>query len=200
MQNPSLRTPLGVLAAGLVIIAVLLRPEQQQVANSQSYGAPATTSPTADPYGAPATNTPATQAQPTASQAGATPATTGASPTSAAATLAPTATTRPTAAQPTAAPIAPTATPTPSTQVCAPGQTLYIVGSAPARAALLLYFGQRAVGGGSAEASGRYSIPLRVGDEKPGDYEIIVRVRGSMQELQRTHCTVPIVPTPTATP
>lgn len=200
MRQSSLRTPLGVLAAGLVIILVLLRVEPQQTASSQSYGEP-TVGATADPYAAPAAPTASApgQVQPTAAPAQVQPTAAPAQvqPTVAMPTL-PTATLRlPTQ---TATTVTPSLTPTPTALICAPNETVYIAGTAPARAALLLYFNERAVGGGSAEPSGRFAIPLKVGEEKAGQYTIEVRVRSSMQLVLQTQCTVPIMPTPAPTP
>lgn len=95
---------------------------------------------------------------------------------------------------------APTVTPTPLDQLaCVPGVPISITGQAPARAPLLLYFDQRAVGGGSASPNGDYSLTLLVGRERAGTYQVTVRVRGSAQVLRQLTCTVP-APTPLPTP
>ncbi len=201
MRQSSLRTPVGVLAAGLVIILVLLRVDPQQTANSQSYRAPVASA-TADPYAAPAAPTASTpgQVQPTSApaQVQPTPLATSVAPSVATPTTLATATVPPTARPATT--VAPTLTPTPAALICAPNETVYIAGTAPARAALLLYFNERAVGGSSAEPSGRFAIPLKVGEEKAGQYTIEVRVRSSMQLVLQTECTVPAMPTPAPTP
>ncbi|MBK9941716.1 MAG: hypothetical protein IPP13_08885 [Kouleothrix sp.] len=93
---------------------------------------------------------------------------------------------------------APTPSPTPSNELtCAPGVPVLISGSGPARAPLLLYFDQRAVGGGSAGATGEYALKLIVGQERPGQYRVTVRVRGSSRVLRELTCIVPsVAPTP----
>jgi hypothetical protein len=72
-----------------------------------------------------------------------------------------------------------------------------ITGQGPPRAAFLLYFGQRVVGGGSVSLNGGFSIPLVVGRERPGTYPVIVRVRGSEQVLRELTCEVPPAAPPT---
>jgi hypothetical protein len=89
-------------------------------------------------------------------------------------------------------------TPTPSnTLVCTPGERVLITGQGPPRAAFLLYFGQRVVGGGSVSITGSFSIPLVVGRERPGTYPVMVRVRGSEQVLRELTCEVPPAASPT---
>jgi hypothetical protein len=61
---------------------------------------------------------------------------------------------------------------------------------------LLLFFGQRAVGGGSVSPAGHYAIPLIVGRERPGTYTVTVRVRGTTQVLREFTCAVPATPPP----
>lgn len=96
---------------------------------------------------------------------------------------------------------APTATPTPSDMLtCAPGEPILISGQGPPRAPFLLYFGQRAVSGGSVEPDGSFAITLLVGSERAGTYTVTVRVRGSTQVLRQLTCTVPpTTPTPLPT-
>jgi hypothetical protein len=193
MQPPSLRAPLSLLAFGLLITILLLaRPTDNQVAHSQGYGAPATSTPV------PATATP----QPTVAAI----STAQVAPTAVIATpLPPTAiipiprpipTIRP--IQPTIAPIAPTEiSELKSAITCASGLPVEIAGVAPPHAALLLYFGERAVGGGSAASDGSFKLILNVGEERSGSYPISVLVRGSWQEVARTTCVVPYLsPTP----
>src|SRR5207249_4236764 len=87
----------------------------------------------------------------------------------------------PTVRPPTLIPT-PEVTPIPSNALpCTPGEPVLITGNGPPRAAFLLYFGQRAVGGGSIEPSGRFAIPLVVGRERAGPYTVTVRVRGTTQ-------------------
>ena len=96
--------------------------------------------------------------------------------------------------------IPPTATPTPSDAItCPPGIPVPISGSGPAHAPLLLFFNQRAVAGGSAEADGSFALTLMIERERPGQYPVEVRVRGSVQVLRKLTCTVPNV-TPTSQP
>jgi len=98
--------------------------------------------------------------------------------------------------------LAPTETPTAipdSALTCYPGQPLVIAGDGPARAAFLLYFGQRVVTGGSVSPTGRFATSLIVGHERAGVYPISVRVRGTAQVLLETSCVVPDI-TPTLIP
>jgi hypothetical protein len=95
-------------------------------------------------------------------------------------------------------PEAPTPEATPASALtCAPGERVLITGQGPPRAAFLLYFGQRVVGGGSVSLNGGFSIPLVVGRERPGSYPVIVRVRGSEQVLRELTCDVPPAAPPT---
>ena len=90
----------------------------------------------------------------------------------------------------------PTATPS-DTITCAPGVPVLIVGEGPPRAPLLLYFGERPVGGGSIGPNGRFELKLMVGQERAGDYKVTARVRGTAQVLREVTCTVPqVTPTP----
>jgi hypothetical protein len=98
--------------------------------------------------------------------------------------------------------LAPTETSTPipdSVLTCYPGQPLVITGVGPARAAFLVYFGDRVVTGGSVSPSGRFATTLLIGEERAGVYSIIVRVRGTQRVLLATSCAVPNV-TPTLVP
>ncbi len=195
MQPPSLRTPLGVLAIGLLVMALLLvRPADYPVAHSQGYAAPATATPPP----------PTAVVQPTSA---AVSSPTRAVPTAVIeTTVAPTvfvATQRPI---PTRPPVQPTeeliTTPSALEEVtnaitCTYGVPIEINGFAPPRAALLLYFGPRAVGGGSAAADGSFTLILNVGNERSGSYPVSVLVRGSWQEVAHTTCVVPYLsPTP----
>ncbi|HEX9371650.1 MAG TPA: hypothetical protein VF897_11625 [Roseiflexaceae bacterium] len=90
----------------------------------------------------------------------------------------------------------PTATPTDAI-TCAPGVPVTIDGTGPPRAPLLLYFDERAVGGGSVEPDGHFSLDLTVGQERPGIYDVAVRVRGTTRVLRQLQCSVPdVTPTP----
>jgi hypothetical protein len=98
--------------------------------------------------------------------------------------------------------LAPTETPTvipENALTCFPGQPLVITGDGPARAAFLLYFGQRAVSGGSVSPTGRFATTLIVGRERAGVYPITVRVRGTTRVLFESSCVVPNI-TPTLIP
>jgi hypothetical protein len=92
----------------------------------------------------------------------------------------------------------PTATPS-SALTCAPGSPLEIGGEGPPRAAYLIYFGERAVGGGTIEADGTFVARLVMGLERAGVYDVTVRLRGTRQVLRELSCTVPAV-TPTPIP
>jgi hypothetical protein len=74
-----------------------------------------------------------------------------------------------------------------------------ITGDGPARAAFLVYFGQRVVSGGSVSPAGRFATTLIIGREHAGVYTITVRVRGTTRVLLATSCAVPDV-TPTLIP
>jgi hypothetical protein len=103
---------------------------------------------------------------------------------------------------PTPQQLAPTETPTvipDDALTCFPGQPVVITGDGPARAAFLLYFGQRVVSGGSVTPSGRFATTLIVGNERAGVYPVTVRVRGTAQVLLEISCAVPDV-TPTLVP
>lgn len=97
-----------------------------------------------------------------------------------------------------AAEAAPTATATPSDTIeCAPGVPVAIAGEGPPRAPVLLYFGERPVGGGSVGPDGRFALKLTVGQERAGDYKVTARVRGTAQVLREITCAVPAAsPTP----
>jgi hypothetical protein len=121
-------------------------------------------------------------------------------------TLAPTATPPPPTAQPTlevlpaptaAAPppapppaLPPAATPTPEVSLaellrleCRSGERIVITGAGPPRESFLLYFGRRAVSGGSIAPNGVYRIEMLIGPERPGEYPVSVRLRLSDRPL-----------------
>jgi hypothetical protein len=98
--------------------------------------------------------------------------------------------------QPTEAAAASTPTPL-NALVCTPNVPVLIEGSGPPRAPVLLYFGERPVGGGSIGPDGRFALKLIVGQERAGDYSVSVRIRGTSQVLRQVTCSVPFVaPTP----
>lgn len=60
---------------------------------------------------------------------------------------------------------------------CRAGVRVIITGSGPAREPYLLFFGRRAVAGGSVAADGRFQTSLLIGKERPGTYPVTVRQR-----------------------
>lgn len=198
MHQPKLRTPLGVLVLGFVIAISVFFRNELPIARSQDYPAPVTTTaitPATATAFATATvtlATPTNRSVPTSSvptvaptnvAPNSAPTPFGATPTRA---LTPTVITSsnatPTPIQPSAAPAIPE---------CRPGSTLLVRGTAPAKAALLLFFDERAVGGGTAKVDGSFVLPLKVGHEKPGIHTITVRVRGPMTAVLQSQCVVP---------
>jgi hypothetical protein len=211
-QHPSLLIPLVIICLGIGT-ALFVTGRNTQVTAQQGYPAPNVT---ASP---PSASPPSAYPPPASPTAGRSPiATTAAPPTvpPAPATTTPTMPTTPTAPPtirptltiappPTRAPtIAPQfaqvaeATPTvPGALECAPGRLITISGVAPPHAPLLIYFGSRIVGGGSARASGDFALPLIPGMERAGTYEVTVRIRGTGQIVRSVTCTVPpTTPTP----
>lgn len=94
-----------------------------------------------------------------------------------------------------------TATPTldPNTRACAPGDTVAISGEGPANAGFLVYFDGRVVSGGTVRRDGRFEVGLTVGAERGGNYPVEVRVRGTRTVLTKFICQVPATtPTPIA--
>lgn len=171
-------------------------PAQQQVTNTPTLTATATATVTA-------TVTETTAA--TAEAATTSPTSELPSPTGTATT---TATIAPRGDAPT---LTPTATLTPDIEVlsCAYGVPLFIEGDeAPPLTPLLLFFGDRAVGGDTSDSEGRYRLRLVPGEERPGLYPISVRVRDTRDIVDRLACEVvgatptptELVVTPTATP
>jgi hypothetical protein len=79
----------------------------------------------------------------------------------------------------------------PTPIACPTGQTIFVRGQAPPREALLLFLADRPVGGGLADASGAYSLPLRA-QERPGSYPVEVRVRASKALVDRFTCFVDV--------
>lgn len=184
---------------------LILTSTPSQTVAQQGYPAPATTTPAAYPAPAtptatrpPAATTPPTPASPTI------PATTTGAPATPTSTplIRPTltATPPPTRISPTSPQFVQVAEATPATPgilECAPGQTIMITGVASPRAPLLIFFGSRIVGGGSASASGDFALPLTLGMERAGEYQVTVRVRGVGQIVRALTCQVPpTTPTP----
>ena len=67
---------------------------------------------------------------------------------------------------------------------------MVLEGQGPPRAAVLVTFGDRVVGGGSVGADGRYRVPVTIGAERTGIYRISVRLRADRTLLGRTRCQV----------
>ncbi len=146
------------------------------------------------------TTTPTATATPTATGT-ATPTSTGqlAQPTTPARTLAPTVTPISTAVAPTTAP-SPSPLPEAETALrCAPADLLELTGETRPQTALLVLFDERPVGGGYSDRAGRFRIVLRIGDERPGQHEIIVQDRERGATVAEYRCETPPPPTPTPT-
>jgi len=186
-QHPSLLIPLVIICLGIGT-ALFVTGRNTQVTAQQGYPAPNVT---ASP---PSASPPSAYPPPASPTAGRSPiATTAVPPTvpPAPATTTPTMPTVPTmpttptglptirptltiAPSPTRVPtIAPQfaqiaeATPTvPGALECVPGRLVLISGVAPPHAPLLISFGNRIVGGGSARASGDFALPLIPGMER----------------------------------
>jgi len=217
-QHPSLLIPLVIICLGIGT-ALFVTGRNTQVTAQQGYPAPNVT---ASP---PSASPPSAYPPPASPTAGRTPiATTAVPPTvpPAPATTTPTMPTVPTmpttptglptirptltiAPSPTRVPtIAPQfaqvaeATPTvPGALECVPGRLVLISGVAPPHAPLLISFGSRIVGGGSARESGDFALPLIPGIERAGTYEVTIRTRGTGQIVRLVTCTVPpTTPTP----
>jgi len=62
---------------------------------------------------------------------------------------------------------------------CEPGLTTWLAGTSAAHTPVLLYWDGRAVGGGSSDEAGRWSLPLRVGNERSGMHMVEVRARSN---------------------
>ncbi|WP_298817850.1 hypothetical protein [Chloroflexus sp.] len=84
-------------------------------------------------------------------------------------------------------------------QRCAPGDTLELTGTTRPQTALLALFDDRPVGGGASDRSGAFRIVLRIGDERPGMHEIIVRERETATDVATYMCETSPPPTPTPT-
>jgi hypothetical protein len=104
---------------------------------------------------------------------------------------APTAAAAPPAPPPAPPPaLPPAATPTPEVSLaellrleCRSGERIVLTGIGPPRESFLLYFGRRAVSGGSVAPNGVYQIDMLVGPERPGEYPVSVRLRLSDRPL-----------------
>ena len=210
MVRQNIAAPLSVLLAGVVVIVMLLvgggpgtsatgraqtgytAAELTATATALTATAYAGPSDTAEASATTSATITATTTSTVTNQATGTAATAGATPTP---TLAPTATSPAALAPPTETPTA-----TPSSELsCVPGVPVEIAGQGPPRTAYLLYFGERAVGGGTVEQDGTFLAKLVVGQERAGTYDVAVRVRGTGQLLRQVSCAVPEqTPTPIA--
>ncbi|GAB4197168.1 MAG: hypothetical protein OHK0022_15260 [Roseiflexaceae bacterium] len=89
----------------------------------------------------------------------------------------------------------PTATlppPTPTIgPLCIIGEPFEVSGQGPPSSGLLLLFDNRPVGGGTTDASGRYKLILRVGNEQRGRHLVTVRSRPGNQIVRQFTCIVP---------
>lgn len=95
--------------------------------------------------------------------------------------------------------------------LCPPGSSFILTGEGPPATALIITFDPqvsertptpsagRAVAGALTDSAGRYRVTLLIGDERPGIYDVRVRIRSSREVLDTQVCTVPIA-TPTETP
>src|SRR5215207_11416108 len=91
---------------------------------------------------------------------------------------------------------------------CEPGLTTWLAGTSAAHTPVLLYWDGRAVGGGSSDAAGRWSLPLRVGNERSGMHMVEVRSRGNRALVGAFQCAVggslptpaPVIALPTLVP
>lgn len=118
------------------------------------------------------------------------------------ATLPPTPTRRSSLPTSTPSDSTPTYTPTPteigarflangSTHECLIGSPFIVVGKdAPPRTTLLLAFDGRIVGGGISDSEGVYTMPLTLGEERPGSYLVHVLLRQSREPILSFTCTV----------
>jgi hypothetical protein len=92
----------------------------------------------------------------------------------------------------------PTMTPEPDTLECPAEAITEIAGQGPPNTPLVLYFGDRPVGGGTTNSEGFYSIPLKIMHERTNEtYQVEVRIRDNHKVIRTVTC---IVPGPTPTP
>ncbi|HWQ13193.1 MAG TPA: hypothetical protein VNL77_10355 [Roseiflexaceae bacterium] len=206
MPRRGLWPPLAIIAAGLLLtMTVLARTDEPPSARTMDGHRPARMQEAETPYPYPSPEaTAAATTAPATPQTPATPAPAVGTPATAAPP--PVVSALPTAStpEPAAQTMVPTEPPLPTPQVklsgtvpCTPGETITVRGEGPPRAPILLFFGQRTVGGGSAGPDGAFTLPLIVGMERAGEYVVSARVRGSEQVLLEFICSVPpVTPTP----
>ena len=77
----------------------------------------------------------------------------------------------------------PTATPTPLGPPCAPGAAIAIDGQGLPQAGYLVYFNGRAVTGGTIGRDGRFRAVLVIGQEAPGAYPVVIRLRDAPRNV-----------------
>lgn len=75
--------------------------------------------------------------------------------------------------------------------ICTRQERITIRGITDPHTLLLIRFDERVVGGGVSQASGSYTIPLFVGDERRGIHRIEIIQRSTNKVLKRLSCTVP---------
>jgi hypothetical protein len=92
----------------------------------------------------------------------------------------------------------PTMTPEPDSMECPAEAVTEIAGQGPPNTPLVLYFGDRPVGGGTTNSEGFYSIPLKIVHERTNEtYQVEVRIRDNHKVIRTVTC---IVPDPTPIP
>ncbi len=79
---------------------------------------------------------------------------------------------------------------------CPNGQTVLLTGQAERGIALLIYLRGRAVGGGLADQTGAFSLPLRP-QERPGIYPVEVRTRNERALVASYSCYIDVELAPT---
>lgn len=89
----------------------------------------------------------------------------------------------------------PTETPQSNFFVCFQNDVTVIEGIGPRNTELVVYFGERPVGGGLSDENGEYAISMVVGSERPGNYLVQVKTRVRRQIVREVICEVP-TPTP----
>ena len=93
----------------------------------------------------------------------------------------------------------PTTTPLDNAIACLPDSTVFVEGNGPSYTAILIYFADKAVGGGTTNGVGHFKIPMKIGREKYGVYEVQARIRNSQRVVAKKTCIVPYF-SPTSTP